>query len=82
MKKTKMRKLKTTKMIFNIAVKELASCIILCHNHPSGNLNPSELDIRLTRNAVEAGKLLEVIVLDHIIIGRNDYYSFLDNNQL
>lgn len=70
------------KMIFNIAVKELASCIILCHNHPSGNLNPSELDIRLTKKAVEAGNLLEVIVLDHIIIGRNDYYSFLDNNQL
>ncbi len=70
------------KMIFNIAIKELASGIILCHNHPSGNLNPSELDIRLTKKAVEAGKLLEVIVLDHVIIGRNSYYSLLDNNQL
>lgn len=70
------------KMIFNIAIKELASCIILCHNHPSGNLNPSEIDIRLTKKAVEAGKLLEVAVLDHIIIAHNNYYSFLDNNQL
>lgn len=70
------------KIIFNIAVKELASCIILCHNHPSGNLNPSELDIRLTKKAVEAGKLLEITVLDHVIIARNAYYSFLDHNHL
>jgi DNA repair protein RadC len=68
------------KMIFNIAVRELASCIILCHNHPSGNLNPSEQDIKLTKNAIEAGKLLEITVLDHIIIAHNNYYSFLNNN--
>ncbi|HRH57196.1 MAG TPA: DNA repair protein RadC [Chitinophagales bacterium] len=68
------------KMIFNIALKELASSIILCHNHPSGNLNPSEQDIKLTKNAREAGKLLEITVLDHIIIAHNNYYSFLNNN--
>lgn len=68
------------KMIFNIALKQLASSIILCHNHPSGNLNPSEQDIRLTKNAVEAGKLLEITVLDHIIIAHNNYYSFLNSN--
>ncbi len=70
------------KMIFNIAIKELASCLILCHNHPSGNLNPSEIDRKLTRNAVESGKLLEILVLDHIIIAHNNYYSFLNNNLL
>lgn len=64
------------KMIFNIALKELASGIILCHNHPSGNLNPSEQDIKLTKNAIDAGKLLEITVLDHIIIAHNNYYSF------
>ena len=69
------------KMIFNIAIKELASAIILCHNHPSGNLNPSEMDLKLTRNAREAGKLLEVAVLDHIIIAHHNYYSFLNHNQ-
>lgn len=68
------------KMIFNIAVRELASCIILCHNHPSGNLNPSEIDIRLTRNAVEAGKMLEIAVLDHIIIAQQSYCSFREQN--
>ncbi|MBK9330400.1 MAG: DNA repair protein RadC [Sphingobacteriales bacterium] len=66
------------KMIFNVAVRELASAIILCHNHPSGNLQPSEPDKQLTRKAVEAGKLLEVTVLDHIIIAHNDYYSFAE----
>lgn len=64
------------KMIFNIAVKELASGIILCHNHPSGNKQPSDSDIQLTKQAVEAGKLLEICVLDHIIIAHQDYYSF------
>lgn len=66
------------KMIFNIAVRELASAIILCHNHPSGNIQPSEPDKQLTRKAVEAGKLLEVLVLDHIIIAQNTYYSFAE----
>ena len=57
-----------TKLIFSVAIKELASSIILCHNHPSGNLNPSEQDIRLTKSLTEAGKLLDIPVLDHIII--------------
>jgi len=70
------------KLIFNIAVKELASCIILCHNHPSGNLTPSEQDIRLTKNAVEAGKLLEVAVLDHVIIAHNQYCSLQEQSLL
>ncbi|HNE49725.1 MAG TPA: DNA repair protein RadC [Chitinophagales bacterium] len=69
-----------TKLIFSVAIKELASSIILCHNHPSGNLNPSEQDIRLTKSLTEAGKLLDIPVLDHIIIAHTNYYSFAENN--
>jgi len=64
------------KMIFNIALKELASSVILCHNHPSGNNQPSESDRILTKKAVEGGKLLEIEVLDHIIIAQHQYFSF------
>lgn len=67
------------KIIFNIALKELASGIILCHNHPSGNLNPSEADKKLTQQAADAGKLLDIAVLDHVIIAQNNYYSFSSN---
>lgn len=67
-----------TKMIFNMALKELACGIILCHNHPSGNLQPSEQDKQLTKKIVEAAKLLEIDVLDHIIIAHQQYYSFTD----
>lgn len=70
------------KMIFNIAVKELASGIILCHNHPSGNLNPSEQDKALTQNTKDAGKVLEILVLDHIIIAQQNYVSFADNGMM
>lgn len=70
------------KIIFNIALKELASGIILCHNHPSGNLNPSEQDKTLTQNAKEAGKVLEILVLDHIIIAQQEYLSFADNGMM
>lgn len=64
------------KMIFNIALKELASSIILCHNHPSGNNQPSESDKILTKKAIEGGKLLEIEVLDHIIIAQHQFFSF------
>lgn len=70
------------KIVFNIAIKELASGIILCHNHPSGNLNPSEQDIRLTKQAVEAGKLFDITIVDHIIIAHNNFYSFTENNNM
>ena len=67
-----------TKVIFSIALESLASGIILAHNHPSGNLRPSDSDIRLTKKLVEAGKIMEVPILDHIIVGDNDYFSFAD----
>jgi len=66
------------KIIFKIAIDELASGIIVAHNHPSGNLKPSESDIALTKKLKDAGKLLEISVLDHVIIGNNQYFSFTD----
>jgi DNA repair protein RadC len=66
------------KIIFNKALESLASSVILCHNHPSGNLNPSEADIQLTKKLKEAGKFLEVPVLDHLIFTDNGYFSFAD----
>jgi len=67
-----------SKIIFSFAIETLASGIILAHNHPSGNLKPSNSDIQLTKKIVEAGRIMEVPVLDHIIIGDNDYFSFAD----
>ena len=67
-----------SKVIFSFALESLASGIILAHNHPSGNLKPSNSDIRLTKKLVDAGKIMEVPVLDHIIVGDNDYFSFAD----
>lgn len=66
------------KIIFKCALDHLASSLILCHNHPSGNLQPSEADIKLTRKLKEAGNLLDINVLDHVIIGETGYYSFAD----
>lgn len=70
------------KLIFNHALSHLASSVILVHNHPSGNTKPSEADKRLTKQLAEAGKLLEIAVLDHIIFTDNSYFSFADENLL
>ena len=70
------------KLVFNLALKDLASSIVICHNHPSGNLKPSELDIQLTKNIHTNARLLEIALLDHVIVTENGYYSFRDNNQL
>jgi len=61
--------------IFKIALDEDAVAIILVHNHPSGDLNPSNEDIKITRELVKAGKLLGITLLDHIIIERKKYFS-------
>jgi len=66
------------KIIFKLAVEELASGIIVVHNHPSGNLKPSESDINLTKKIKEAGKLLDISLLDHLITARDHYFSFAD----
>jgi DNA repair protein RadC len=70
------------KILFSLALNSLASAIILAHNHPSGNLKPSESDIKLTKAVDEAGKKFEIQLLDHLIITKNSYYSFLDNGDL
>lgn len=66
------------KIIFKRAVESLASSIILIHNHPSGNLKPSQADVSLTRKLKDGGKLLDIPVLDHLIFTDHDYYSFAD----
>jgi len=70
------------KLIFVAALKGAATGIILSHNHPSGNLTPSQADIDLTRKIKEGGKLLEIQLLDHIIITSESYYSFSDEGIL
>ncbi|KYG82122.1 DNA repair protein RadC [Roseivirga ehrenbergii] len=68
------------KVIFKRALEDLACGIILVHNHPSGNLKPSQADIRLTEKLKNAGNLLEIPVLDHIIFTDDGYYSFADES--
>ena len=68
------------RLVFQAAIKANASGIICCHNHPSGNLNPSESDTRLTQKLKEAGNLMDIQLLDHLILGLDDnYYSYADN---
>lgn len=66
------------RIILKIALDKLASSIILCHNHPSGNLVPSEADKEITRKIKEAGKHMDIPVLDHLIVGNGAYFSFTD----
>lgn len=70
------------KLVFSVALKCNASSIIIAHNHPSGNLKPSDADIRLTQKLKEAGNYLDVKVLDHIILSIEGYYSFVDESQM
>lgn len=70
------------RIILKNAIECLASGIILCHNHPSGNNTPSEADIKITRKIKEAGELMDVQLLDHVIICGKEYYSFADNGML
>lgn len=70
------------KIVFAIALKASASKIILAHNHPSGNLNPSSADKFLTRRIVEVGHLLDIDVCDHLIITTDGYYSFGDEGEM
>ena len=66
------------RLIMKSALDNLASAILLCHNHPSGNLKPSEQDISITKKLKEAAKLFDMNVLDHIIMSDNGYYSLAD----
>lgn len=70
------------KLIFSAALKANASGIILSHNHPSGNLKPSDADKGLTRKIVQGGNFLDIRVLDHLIVTPETYYSFQDEGLL
>lgn len=68
--------------LFKLAIESNSTGIILFHNHPSGNIQPSDADNRITKTLVESGKLLDIKVLDHIIIAQNGYFSYADNGQM
>ena len=70
------------KLIFKAALDHRASSIVLAHNHPSGQLRPSEEDIQLTRKLTEGARLLDIVVHDHLIITAGGYYSFADQGML
>lgn len=70
------------RLIMKRALEVLASGIIVCHNHPSGNMEPSESDTKITRKIKEAGAIMDIQLLDHIIVNGKDYYSFADSGLL
>ncbi|MFV0247555.1 MAG: JAB domain-containing protein [Tenacibaculum sp.] len=70
------------KLLFSVALKSNASNIILAHNHPSGNLKPSNTDMQITAKLKKAGRYLDINLLDHLIITKDDYYSLSDNGDM
>ena len=70
------------KIIAKYAVDSLSPNVIICHNHPSGNIKPSEADINITKKIKDALLLLDISLTDHIILSENNYYSFADNGDL
>ena len=70
------------KIILKQAIEKLASSVILCHNHPSGNRNPSKADDSITNKLKQGSELLDIQVLDHIIIADLEYYSYADEGKL
>jgi DNA repair protein RadC len=66
--------------IFKVAIENNSANIVLIHNHPSHNINPSQDDINITKRIIEAGKILDILVFDHIIIGGNNFFSFKSQN--
>ena len=70
------------RLILSVALKTLDTVLILAHNHPSGNLKPSEADKQITNKIRQAAKLLDIELIDHIIISSEGYYSFMDEGIL
>ena len=70
------------KLIFKYAIEQLASAIIITHNHPSGNKNPSQADIDLTKKINEVSRILEITLSDHLIFTNDGYFSFADENMM
>lgn len=67
-----------SKVLFASALKANACGIILCHNHPSGEIDPSSEDISLTNKLKDGGALIDLIIMDHLIISKDTFYSFAD----
>lgn len=70
------------RMIFAAALKTNAVSLIMIHNHPSGQVKPSEADMQITRKVKEAGRIMDITLLDHLIITPETYYSFVDEDAL
>jgi len=70
------------KLIFKSALENLASGIILSHNHPSGSLKPSSQDLNITKKLIEAAKILDISILDHLFVSNKGYFSFKDEGLL
>jgi DNA repair protein RadC len=70
------------RLLFKSALERLTSSIILAHNHPSNQMRPSRSDIELTKQVVKAGRLFDIDVVDHLIVGASSFYSFADEGKL
>ena len=70
------------RVLFKIALEHFATSIIVAHNHPTGNLKPSDADLKITRNIKNAGEILDIKLADHLIIGENAFFSFQDEGLL
>ncbi len=70
------------RLLYKEAVQQAAASIIVAHNHPSGNLTPSQADIDITHKIKEAGKLFDIALLDHVIVSQKGFYSFADNGRM
>lgn len=70
------------RILFAVALKSLATGFIMAHNHPSGNINPSQADLNLTKKIKEAGKVMDINLIDHLIITKETYYSFADEGTI
>lgn len=70
------------RVLFKIALEHFATSIIVAHNHPTGNLKPSEADLKITKNIKSAGEIFNIKLADHLIIGENTFFSFQDQGLL
>ena len=70
------------KILLKYVIESLASGVIIAHNHPSGNTNPSEADLKITKNLQQLCNLVDSTVLDHVILTADSFYSFADNGKL
>ncbi|HUX58363.1 MAG TPA: JAB domain-containing protein [Bacteroidales bacterium] len=70
------------RIIFQAAIKANASGLAACYCHPSGNLNPSESDSKITQKIKEAANLIDILLIDHLILTADNYFSFADNSLL